>query len=541
MNWRTRCSTLLLLIAPAAAAGACAGEVSLDGKKCPCESAWVCCSDGVCARNQESCSGVTGASGEGGIGGAGDDANECPESVDFSDGAAKSLALGPGNHVFVNPSSHEAPVENYAGQVVFPGATLSLVANFPKAPSSGSDFDPSSGTALEPWLAELSLLPEGCQPASLTGKTVHVRLLWRLGGAIAGAPSHGIYLGSYVNGEPVAYADASLVQLGRDEGSGMVSGTRTLNTLTPIELTHTFTDDEQSAYLRMYLLEPNGELRTSVYVEGVTWGEADGAGGYGAGVGGSGSGGALAGGGGTSSMGGTTGGAVAIGECTRTSACSTTCAARTAACLQHDNGAVPTESVETSGTVTAVEREAWTWPNDCLGVRGPFGGAPAERVRVDVLDTDGERWTLSFLPDLIAEDRFAPDDPLSVDFQYHAANVFNVSRKLTVSHDDDLDSFFIDASSPAAFESDASGLSFVSGDLVCPYSIPNSSGCSSARFAVAVMTDSEATDNPCGGEIGGYTVTALFESAGQAPASCDPIVGFCDAQSTFFASGVRNR
>jgi hypothetical protein len=469
----------------------------------------------------------------------------CPRSVNFSGGDAEILPLGPHNRVFTNPSIVSGPVKNTADQTVFQGPALSLVAIFPKATTSALGLDPSSGIALDPWLAELSLLPEDCDPASLAGKTVSVRLLWRLDGTIIDVPAHGAYLGSYVDGEPVSYDDSIVSQVAQGGNPGSTAGTRAFNTLDALVLTHTFTSDEDSAYLRLYLLDPQGELPTTVYVGGVSWEDAAG------GIGGNGSGGSGVGGdpgsggttGGTEATGGTTGGSVAVEECTRpqAEACSSSCASLNAVCLQDEEHAVPSQSVTLSGTVTAVENEAWEWPVECLGIRGPLGGAATDRVRVEVLDAEGQTWTLSFLPDLIDNERFQIDDELQVDFERLAANIFNISRKLTVTRDGELDSLFIDSTSPSAFENEDAGLSFGSGDLVCPYSIPNSSGCSSARYAVTASSGSDETTDPCRTSLGEFTVTALSQTSGQAPASCNPITGFCDAQSSFVASAVRER
>jgi hypothetical protein len=579
MNWLDSSPAILLLVTAGLTAGACAGEVSLEGKPCPCESGWVCCSDGFCARDPRSCSSTAGAPGEGGSGdssaegGSGDSSAEggssgdsfsggdggtgaaspeCPGSVDFETNSAESLALGPHNRVFLAPSIAPDPVQNYDDQVVFPGPTLSLLAKFPEA-SSDAPEDPSAGAALEPWLGELSLLPEGCEPGSLTGKTVRVRLLWNLDGAIVGAPPHGVFLGSYVDGEPVYYPDASQVQLGH-ERTGMATGTRALNTLNPIVLTHTFTEDEDSAYLRVYLLE-DFEIETTVYVESVTWGEGDlgGAGeeptGGSGGIGGAGMGGHATGGftfGGSSDTGGTTGGGGDSGvvECTRpqAEACPETCDAPSAACLQNEDEQVPEQSVHLSGTVSAVAQEPWAWPYDCLGMRGPFGGAQTERVRVDLLDDQGKTWTLSFLPELIEEERFRADDELQIDFERMQANVFNVSRKLSVTRDGEPDAFFIDATGAKVFQSDGEGLAFTTGDLSCAYSVPGFDGCTTARHTViATSSGTEETTDPCRASLDGFTVSARFQYAGSAPASCNASAGSCDAQSSFVASGVRER
>jgi hypothetical protein len=273
MNFLASCSAIVLLTTAALAGGACAGEVELEGKKCPCKSGWVCCSDNVCARDRAGCSSPPGPSGEGGDGGTAATTLECPRSVTFSGGDAESLALGPHNRVFLEPSIEPGPVKNDAGQTVFSGPALSLVANFPKATNNALGLDASSGIALDPWLAELALLPEDCGPASLTGKTVSVRVLWRLGAAITSVPAHGVHLGSYADGEPIAYDDSIQSQVAQGGSPGGQAGAAALNSPNPIKLTHTFTDDEDSAYLRLYLLDPQGELPTTVYVEGVSWGD----------------------------------------------------------------------------------------------------------------------------------------------------------------------------------------------------------------------------------------------------------------------------
>lgn len=211
--------------------------------------------------------GSTGTGGRAGSEGTGGATGTCPATVTFTNGTVSDLALGPHNHTFASPAVVPGPVTNYADQTIFPGPALSVLANFSKAPSSALDVTPMSGTALDPWLGELSLIPAGCQPASLDGRTVRVRLLWRLNGAIGTVPGHGIFLGSYASGAPVAYADAALAS----PNAATDDSTRTLNSLNPIEVTHTFTAGEDNAWLRMYLVGSEGEIPTTVYIESITW------------------------------------------------------------------------------------------------------------------------------------------------------------------------------------------------------------------------------------------------------------------------------
>jgi hypothetical protein len=105
-------------------------------------------------------------------------------------------------------------------------------------------------------------MPPGCQPGSLAGRQVTVKLIWLLDGAIGNVPGHGVYLGTYAAGAPVAYADAEATTM------------RTLNTLAPITLTHTFTsatDGVEGVFLRAYLLGSDGETATTIHVESITW------------------------------------------------------------------------------------------------------------------------------------------------------------------------------------------------------------------------------------------------------------------------------
>jgi hypothetical protein len=87
-------------------------------------------------------------------------------------------------------------------------------------------------------------------------------MLWLLDGAIANFPQNGIYLGSYQQGLPVAYPDAEAITA------------RTLNTLTPIELTHTFTaasDGSEGIFIRAYLLGQDGDTATTFHIQSIVW------------------------------------------------------------------------------------------------------------------------------------------------------------------------------------------------------------------------------------------------------------------------------
>ena len=79
------------------------------------------------------------------------------------------------------------------------------------------------------------------------------------------------------------------------------------------------------------------------------------------------------------------------------------------------------------------------------------------------------------------------------------------------------------------------------GDMTCPWSVPSESGCSSAQFATVVSAGTDAVADPCDEQVGDFKLTASYSAAGQAPESCNPVKGGCDAFSQFVAAGVRTK
>jgi hypothetical protein len=233
-------------------------------------------------------------------------------------------------------------------------------------------------------------------------------------------------------------------------------------------------------------------------------------------------------------------GAEPTGTCTRTDACERFCAASNSACLQMASGETPTLDVSLDAVVTSVSRQAWQWPFTCLAMQGPFRGAPTERVLLELKDTKGESWALSLPPDLVADDRFVPGSALTVDYQQNQVAIWR-NRLLMVREDDQLALFFVDATSPSSFQIPGADLTFAPGAMTCPNSVPGSSGCSSAQYGTRVTNGAMEKARPCRDPVGDFVVTSSYEVAGQAPPSCNPIVGRCDAASSFVASGARRR
>jgi hypothetical protein len=226
--------------------------------------------------NNAGTGGVSGVDGGGKFGTGGNSSpNACSSVINWGNYSTQGLIeLGPHNHVFWSPQVDTEPVHNYANQLVFQLRTASVVANFSNASGATIAPAPAAGVGLDPWLAELSLvlpvLPD-CPNATGLPRSVQVTALWTPDIAIGSVPAHGFYLGSYRNGVPVVYADAVMQY---DEGSDAGMGVRSLNTLAPVELSHTFTQEEsndEGVFLRVYLMSRDGDTPTTVHVATITW------------------------------------------------------------------------------------------------------------------------------------------------------------------------------------------------------------------------------------------------------------------------------
>jgi hypothetical protein len=283
-------------LAASLAADACVPDVPLDGRPCPCSNGWVCCPTNVCAVDSASCPsgsapgsggaggsagtagsapGSGGAGGSAGTAGGGIDgtAASCAVTIDFHDGMLDGIQLGPRNAAFLAPTINGTDVVvNYEFQSVFDPPMLETHADFPR----GSTCPPGNGP--DPWLGELSVLPAGCQPASLVGRTVRVTLMW-LRSAASTVYANTVSLGTYSNGAAVDYADATIVY----------PLVRTLDSLDPLVLEHTFvspTDGAEGVYLRIRLQSQESDVPTTVYIDRIEWGKPTAGGTTGSGVGG---------------------------------------------------------------------------------------------------------------------------------------------------------------------------------------------------------------------------------------------------------------
>jgi hypothetical protein len=205
-------------------------------------------------------------------------------------------------------------------------------------------------------------------------------------------------------------------------------------------------------------------------------------------------------------------------------------------------------------TVTAVSRDAWP-ENRAIGC---LGAQTEERIHVSLKDTDGKAFDLSLSTEQFDEERFTVGDELSLDYLLNKPNFFYREQRLVIraaavaETTQPMEAFFIDSlgTFPSAVmedyttadgvsEADDSGLKFNIGDLTCPWSVPNDSGCSTAKFATVVSAGTTSVADPCAQQVGDFKVTTSYLTAGQAPADCTSVKGGCDATSQFMAAGVR--
>jgi hypothetical protein len=157
---------------------------------------------------------------------------------------------------------------------VFEQQSIRILANYSVA--QATELTPPAGTALDPWLGELILVPAACDASTLLGKTLHVTLLWRLNAAITQDPPTGVYLGGYEEGKQTVFDDARLLYPGTTSAGS--STPRSLNSLTPMELSHTFSTAPEAVaaarggvYLRVYLLTPEVAVPSTLYVGDIDW------------------------------------------------------------------------------------------------------------------------------------------------------------------------------------------------------------------------------------------------------------------------------
>jgi hypothetical protein len=185
-----------------------------------------------------------------------------------------SLQLGPNNAVFGVPRDPTETIENYAGQQVFPDA-FEILANFPPADGAlvtNTDVSfPLQLATIADNVGEIRLTREVCKGEPAAGRTIQIQAFWKLNGAIGRSPTEGLALGADVDGERVYFEDATKAFV-----IGEPDHTRPLNTLAPLVLEHTFTEEENvdagELFLNVWLIE-DFVFPSTFYVYSVTWDE----------------------------------------------------------------------------------------------------------------------------------------------------------------------------------------------------------------------------------------------------------------------------
>lgn len=78
------------------------------------------------------------------------------------------------------------------------------------------------------------------------------------------------------------------------------------------------------------------------------------------------------------------------------------------------------------------------------------------------------------------------------------------------------------------------GLTLEAGNLACPFS---ANACSEARAHTIAASAGASITDPCGSEVGGFSVSSLAHLTGGR--CCDGNV--CDLASSYYAAGVRSQ
>lgn len=157
---------------------------------------------------------------------------------------------------------------------------------------------------------------------------------------------------------------------------------------------------------------------------------------------------------------------------------------------------------------------------------------------VSLLQDTGERWNLTFPASLVPADRFSAGETLHVVYNFDLFGEYPDSV-MSVSDADGLVAFASDtALLPPSL---ADGLLLVeSGDLACPWSLPDEYLCSRSRSHVTLSTEQETVTDPCGSTIAGLEVSANYFVTRDPPESCGGPPGTCDVPPELVVVGIRH-
>jgi hypothetical protein len=177
--------------------------------------------------------------------------------------------------VFVD--SHSVAPEaakNTADQQVFTniGSISEAYANFSASPAAADTaiLLPAQLSEVAANLGQFYVARADCAGKPVAGRKLTVEFWWKLGGAIATFPTHGVALGAVSSkGKAVWFEDSAKTFV-----TGEAQSKRLMNTLSKVIVQHSFAEDDETdagkVTLGVWLL-PDAEFASTFYIGKVTW------------------------------------------------------------------------------------------------------------------------------------------------------------------------------------------------------------------------------------------------------------------------------
>jgi len=211
--------------------------------------------------------------------------------------------------------------------------------------------------------------------------------------------------------------------------------------------------------------------------------------------------------------------------------CAPLCNKPMAGCLLTDTDQLPTESVSIEAEVVSAETlEPGAKSVKCIGFQGPMSVNDSSTL-ISLKDSAGKAWSLWFPTGLVLPSRFAQGTSLQVSYLRQAVSILAVEQRLIVNEQGDV-VLFVQESSRALPAISGLDLTLESGDLACPWT---ADACSEARAHTVAKDAAEAIIDPCGSQVGGFSVSSLAHL--RSGRTCGTSV--CDATSSYYTAGVR--
>jgi hypothetical protein len=152
-------------------------------------------------------------------------------------------------------------------------------------------------------------------------------------------------------------------------------------------------------------------------------------------------------------------------------------------------------------------------------------------------DGAGKTWTLAFSGPNLPSERFSIGSALDVEGLLFYKVQFEPTRALTIRQEGQIIAHFEDGPHEASIPEEL-GVAVAPGEHACPWSLPDSSGCSvTSLHTLARLADAIVLD-PCDSELGPFKVSSTF-SGGRYLSECDGRRSACDAADRFLLSIVR--